>query len=207
MIDTAVAEFQSNYDKCEAIRLQASRTPQDELTLYQLLRTNGEILKQMDLEFAEAAPSKRATLRAQIEQLQAKHKDISKRYMMMTGGAQMDPTLDKNSRSANLEKIKIHEEKMNTLNEARRNMGEAGASAGDVQLQLERDFEMLAQQKDHIKLLGEDLVVSKDMMEKIKIQNRKSLWIFMAALGIPVLVVALAILVKIWRAGKYIAGS
>ena len=207
MIQAAEREFSTNFKQAEAIASNNTRFSEEDFRLHQLIHKNDEILRSLELELADSNPAQKTKLKPMFDKMQNQHREMSKKCLNRLSGHKMDPTLDKNSRSANIEKIKMHEEKMATLNEAKRNLGEANQNAGGVQLQLEKDFEALAQQKETIKLLGEDLLISKDMMAKIKVQNSKSLIIFMIALCVPAISLLLAIFVKIYRTAKAVTSS
>ena len=206
MIDQSVKEFESNFTKIQDIIDLKIRKDSDELRAHRLIRANEELLKDMQLELANTPRDKKNPSKFLLEKLQNKQKEITKDFQIKLGGKSVTEFHEKDSRSTNIQKIKFHEEKMNTLYEAKRNMEDANYDAGGIQNQLEKDFEMISKQKETVKLLNEDLIISNEMMAKIKAQNRKSLMIFMVAICVPFFAILIGLSVKSYRAVRSVTG-
>lgn len=92
--------------------------------------------------------------------------------------------------------------KLEKLYEAQKNLTDANSIGGEVNNQLQRDNEAFARGEYNIELLGEKLVVSRQLIEKIKKQDRKSRVLFYLTVGFPIFAFLLGNSLKLWKLFK-----
>ncbi len=88
-------------------------------------------------------------------------------------------------------------DRLDKLNNAQKNLYNANEQARDVNEELAENREQFEHTKANIKLMNNDLILSKELMKKIKKRGLKSKYLFYASIGFPFIAFALGFILKL----------
>ncbi len=197
MFQSYLTEIEKNHLEIVKLCAEDHRTDEETLSLFSLLRKNDELYKGLKLELAsESQKDIKPERMARYKELEREHQKCSK----VAQGTKTSWNNDLNKddpANRQFERIRRHEENMENMNQAKRNIHQTIYVATDVKGQLDKDFEAFARQNESIKLLNEELVLSGDLLVKIAIRDKHSRYMFYAALFVPAILIISALFLRI----------
>ena len=198
MFELYFTSFEENLIICRKLHNKNDRTEEETLKLLQLLRRNDENLQGMKLESLSNPTGKAKNKEKLIAQYEKEHAEMSRRITAPKKDRLFMQNDDFMLEEKNGEYVN-HYQKMNQLNIAKKNVHDANTAANDALYVFARDKERFQNQIETIKLMNEELVLSRDMIRKIKKVDNKSKYIYYAAVATPVTLILAAFLIKLGR--------
>ena len=198
MFDLYFQSFEDTLAECRKLHSKPNRSEEETLKLLKLLRKNDEAIQGMKLEMASKSFPVTPERTRLFSQYEKEHEEMSKRVVRKSPGKLYTSVDDIELEDKNRQYV-THYEKMNQMNVAKRNIEETNYAANDIKYILARDKERFQGQSDIIKLMDEDLVLSKELIRKVKKIDNKSKYIYYAGVLMPLMAVLLGLLIKIIR--------
>ena len=201
MFDNYLVEIEKNHLQVQALCAEDRRTDEETLRLFALLRKNDELIKGAKLEVAsDTSKIIKPEQAAKLKDLEREHNKCSKIAQGAKGAFPMEKNDGHSDRQ--YERIRRHEEKMENMNQAKRNVYQTTNIATDVKEQLDRDFEAFARQRQSIKLLNQEIILSNELISKIEIQDKYSRYLFYAGLAIPIFLIIVGLVLRVVRSAS-----
>ena len=165
------------------------------IEVHSLIRKNEDLFKGLNLEFAHDPSLKTDSVAKQIARCKKEHQHIC-RLMDYERDTITSDNVDTKIQKK-IENIKFHKDKMNILNNVENNVVQSNQMSNTISGQLDHDLKSIFKQSERVKILGTDLVLTNEMIKKIKRRELRSNLIYKTSMYFPLTCFVLLMLIKI----------